>query len=94
MPLKIELTLLPCGKFNTLEFSSIGRVDSKDIVEESGLFEVITPATFMRIFNMYIRYGSIRLLTCDLLKIATNLFLLLILQTNSKQDESNIVSNF
>lgn len=94
MPLKIELTLLPCGKFNTLEFSSIGRVDSKDIVEESGLFEVITPATFMRIFNMYIRYGSIQLLTCDLLKIATNLFLLLILQTNSKQDESNIVSNF
>lgn len=94
MPLKIELTLLPCGKFNTLEFSSIGRVDSKDIVEESGLFEVITPATFMRIFNMYIRYGSIRLLTCDLLKIATNLCLLLILQTNSKQDESNIVSNF
>lgn len=94
MPLKIELTLLPCGKFNTLEFSSIGRVDNKDIVEESGLFEVITPATFMCIFNMYIRYGSIRLLTCDLLKIATNLFLLLILQTNSKQDESNIVSNF
>lgn len=94
MPLKIELTLLPCGKFNTLEFSSIGRVDSKDIVEESGLFEVITHATFMRIFSMYIRYGSIRLLTCDLLKIATNLFLLLILQTNSKQDESNIISNF